>query len=123
MRKLYSHAGADLWKSLGRTVHLDAATEPAAAAGPSDLLLYDPEAHAGPPAAAAAASNSCVAAPGANELQGDQQQLQQPLQHSSQQAAAADVAADGSSAGAPGKVYADQFLVDMLRPHQREGVK
>jgi hypothetical protein len=82
----------------------------------TDLVLYDPDVHK-----LVAAATGTEAGAGASETRtktgagagGD----------GSVSGSAAPAAAGAAASGGTTKVYADPFLVEKLRPHQRDGLK
>jgi hypothetical protein len=134
-RKSYAGGAADLLASIQRwVVVLDSGQQPGSNNVVSELVLYDPEEHklqwlaqqeAAAPAAAAGTTPPSGTADTARQVEpttaaaGDQP----PAGPSEAAAPAAAPAQDNMAWDKRIKVYADPFLVERLRPHQREGVK
>ena len=105
-----SYTGTDLLAALQKKVFINQLGKDAAADVITDLVLYDPEEHK--PATTAAKT----AGEGQSDATG---------QYTEAGTAAGEVVMPGPAAPADKacKVYADPFLVEKLRPHQRDGLK
>lgn len=139
-KKFYSGGGADLLAALQKRVVLAEPRQDHAGSSNtvSELVLYDPEEHKlqwlaqQEAAAAAAASTEPVTADSSPQVEQAAAQsagLLPPTAPSAPTAAAASTAVPAPPDDAKMawdkrvKLYADPFLVEKLRPHQREGLK
>lgn len=131
-RKNYSGGAADLLASIQRrVVVVDSGPQAGSSNIVSELVLYDPEEHKLQwPAQQEAAAPAPAAGPTPSGTADTERQVEPTTAAGSQPPAAPSAAApaapptqDNMAWEKRVKVYADPFLVERLRPHQREGVK